>query len=82
MDALRDVAEQELAGVGDPALGEWRKWTGRAYHLRRRLTDEEAALVGPVKDVRGTWEAEKLSRAVARFCPAELIVEELSDART
>ena len=73
------MAERELAGVGDSSLGEWSEWTGRAYHLRRRLTDSEAALVGPVKDVRGTWEAEKRAKAVARFCPPEMIEMELAD---
>jgi hypothetical protein len=53
---LRKLAEAALAGAGDPRLGEWHEWTGRAYHLRRRLTEREQALVGPVVDCRGTGE--------------------------
>lgn len=79
-NALGAVAERELAGVGDASLGEWREWSGRAYHLRRRLTAEEAEQVGPVKDVRGTWEAKKRADRVRRFCPGDIIEMELVDA--
>jgi hypothetical protein len=53
-NALRGRAFAALDGVGDPLLGEWEEWTGRAYHLRRRLTSAEAAPIGPAVDVRGT----------------------------
>jgi hypothetical protein len=45
-----------LEGVGD-LEHEWREWTGRAYHIRRRLTYVEQSAVGPVIDLRGTDEA-------------------------
>jgi hypothetical protein len=48
------AAHQALDGVGAPSLGEWEEWTGRAFHLRRRLSDIEAQAVGSVVDVRGT----------------------------
>lgn len=66
---LRELAFKQLAGLGDPALGEWTEWTGRAYHLRRRLTEGEAKSVGPVIDVRGTYEGRKRLNSVRRFLP-------------
>jgi hypothetical protein len=63
------TAGAALAGVGDPAAGEWREWTGRAYHLRRRLTADEAALVGPVVDVRGTPEGDRRLGLIAPYVP-------------
>lgn len=66
---LRDCALAALEGVGDPALGEWGDWTGRAFHVRRRLTDEECAGLA-VLDVRGTEEAWFRFTAVRRFLPA------------
>jgi hypothetical protein len=60
--ALAAAAQRQLARVGDARLGEWTEWTGRAFHLRRRLTAAEARLVGPVVDIRGTEEAR------ARLC--------------
>lgn len=49
------LARKALDGVGDPFM-EWTEWTGRAFHLRRRLTVREEEKVGPVVDVRGTPE--------------------------
>lgn len=77
---LEHEARQQLAGVGDAALGEWTEWTGRAFHLRRRLSDREAQRVGPVVDIRGTPEA--LRRAallgdLLRHVPPEMLDEEL-----
>jgi hypothetical protein len=66
---LRDCALAALEGVGDASLGEWEDWTGRAFHVRRRLTDEERDGL-EVVDVRGTPEAERRLRAVQRFLPA------------
>jgi hypothetical protein len=57
------------------------EWTGRAFHIRRRLTPGEQRRVGPgVVDVRRTPEA--LSRAarlgtLLRYVPAEVITDEL-----
>ncbi len=54
---LRGAALDALDGVGDSSLGEWDEWTGKAYHIRRRLAPWEERRVGEVKDIRGTPEA-------------------------
>jgi hypothetical protein len=41
--------------------------SGRTFHLRRRLSEDEASLVGPVIDVRGTPEAARRVMAVERW---------------
>lgn len=46
--ALREV----LSGVGLPDV-EWREEQERSIHVRRRVTSEEHAFVGPAKDVMG-----------------------------
>ncbi len=50
------------------------------FHLRRRLTDAEAAPIGPVLDVRGTPEAHRrlraLPRKLLRLVPAEALADE------
>lgn len=66
---IRVAAHAELDGVGDPQLGEWEQQPGRIFHLRRRLTAAEAERVGPVRDVRGTYEATKRINAVRRYLP-------------
>jgi len=55
---LWKIAEHELQGVGDPALGEWREVGEKAVHLRRRLTPAEmrSGGIATVWDVRGTVE--------------------------
>lgn len=72
--------ERQLSGVGDAALGEWREWTGRAFHLRRRLSVQEQRDVGPVVDIRGTKEArrraERLGPMLA-YVPQEVLADEL-----
>lgn len=67
--ALRQRCLVALAGVGDPSA-QWEEWTGRAYHIRRRLTPEEQSVTGPVLDIRGTPEAQHRFDAVARELPA------------
>jgi hypothetical protein len=67
---LEAEARRALVGVGDPILGEWSEWTGRAVHVRRRLSEVEATQVGPVVDVRGTEEALRRLRPVAHLLPA------------
>jgi hypothetical protein len=68
----RALAEEELRGVGDSTLGEWFEEGDLAWHLRRRLRAEEAAFVGPVLDVRKTWEATKRCNAIKRYLPAHV----------
>lgn len=62
-------ARAALEGVGDSDRGEWVEWSGRAFHVRRRLTDAEDGLVGPVVDVRGTLEAERRLARVRHRLP-------------
>jgi hypothetical protein len=77
---LERQAEKELEGVGDVRLGEWREWSGKAFHIRRRLSAAEQEAVGPVMDIRRTPEA--LMRAarlgpLLRLAPGEVLEEEL-----
>lgn len=72
---LHKYARQALTGVGDESR-EWEEWTGYAFHLRRRLTPEEDALVGPVVDVRGTPEGKRRVDRLRKILPAEYCVEE------
>jgi hypothetical protein len=77
---LETEARRQLAGVGDPAAGEWTEWTGRAFHLRRRLGAREMPRVGPVVDVRGTPEARRRAARLGdllRYVPAEVLNDEL-----
>lgn len=77
---LEAEARRQLASVGDPSLGEWREWTGRAFHLRRRLSTREAARVGPVLDVRRTQEARRRAARLGdwiRYAPQEVLDDEL-----
>lgn len=71
---LRDRAYEALAGVGAIALGQWEEWTGRAFHVRRRLSTEEIRLggIGEVIDVRGTWEGRKRIERVRQWAPPQL----------
>lgn len=64
---LRRIAFDLLDGYGDASLGEWEEKGASAFHLRRRLSDAEAALVGPVVDVRGTEEAGRRVFAVRKW---------------
>ena len=66
---LRRYAHSALTGVGDAALGEFEEYSGRAFHLRRRLSAEEQLLVGEVVDVRGTPEGERRLRPVRHLLP-------------
>lgn len=53
---LRRIVRQTLDGVGDASRGEWVEYNARAYHLRRRLSVEEEAVIGPAVDIRGSDE--------------------------
>jgi hypothetical protein len=80
---LEAEAVRQLTGVGDPALGEWREWTGHAFHIRRRLSDREMPKVGPVVDIRRTQEALRRAQRLGdmlRFAPAEVLDEEIGAA--
>jgi hypothetical protein len=81
---LEAECERQIVGVGDPALGEWREWTGHAFHLRRRLSVREQREVGPVVDIRGSDEArrraERLGPLLAHV-PPEVLAEELGSSR-
>lgn len=77
-EALANIAGLLLVGVGDKNH-EWHEWTGKAYHVRRLLTDEEQKLTGPAVDCRGTGEwsaryysiAHKLPEIAKRFAMEE-----------
>lgn len=64
------MAERALRGVGAAELGEWRE-TGRAVHLRRRLTDAERQAAGGlvVRDIRGLPEEGRRRRRLLRDAP-------------
>lgn len=47
------ILRRALDGVGDASRGEWIDANPRAVHIRRRLSESEDRIVGPVKDVRG-----------------------------
>jgi hypothetical protein len=55
------------------------------FHLRRRLTEAEARTVGPAQDVRRTAEARfragRISTALLRLAPADVLAIELGDYR-
>ena len=65
---LRRIANVALAGVGDHRH-EWVEWTGYAFHVRRRLTEQEEIMTGPAVDLRGTAEAAHRYAAALRFLP-------------
>jgi hypothetical protein len=76
---LRKRAFRALEGVGAKELGEWEEWTGRAFHIRRRLSAEEEAITGPVVDIRGTKDAlERVERLLqaSPFLNREAVFEE------
>jgi hypothetical protein len=78
---LRRIALKALEGVGDEALGQWEEWTGKAFHIRRRLSNEEQLLTGDAIDIRGTSEAIRrvyeLPTQTLAMLPAELLNAEL-----
>ena len=63
------MAHWQLNGVGSPLAGEWEERGDVAFHLRRRLSHkEEALIVPPVIDIRGTPEAwERVDRVRAEL---------------
>lgn len=51
-------ALETLLGLGAAHAGEWREWTGSAFHIRRRLTKAEARGL-ELRDIRRTVEAHR-----------------------
>lgn len=77
---LRSVALSMLDGVGDAGRGEWHFMSRKAFHVRRRLSEAEDAIVGPAIDIRGTEEAIKRVReamAASPQIPEHFFLEEL-----
>ncbi len=69
-ETMREFAQDALAGVGSAIDGEWYEFNdGVFYHLRRRLTADEQAIVGEPCDIRGTDEQQKRWRRMYRFLP-------------
>ena len=66
---LLAFAYEALGTLGDGDLGEWVEYGASAVHIRRRLSPEEEALVGPVLDIRGTPEHATRAWAVAKLLP-------------
>lgn len=80
---LEAEVRHQLAGVGDPALGEWAEWAGSVAHLRRRLSAREQARARlEAVDIRGTIEAVNRARALGDrlvHAPPQVLAEELGD---
>lgn len=68
--AWKRRAVKGLTGVGDASRGEWHEFTGKAYHLRRRLTESEDIIIGAAIDLRGTSEAIRRFEAMKPFLSA------------
>lgn len=69
---LKDMAYEMLEHHGDATLGEWTEETGRAFHLRRRLTPDEESKVGPAVDCRETDEGVRRFQAMKSVLPEAL----------
>lgn len=70
-----------LDGVGDEVSGQWEEYTGKAFHVRRRLTIEEQKPIVPAVDIRGTTEARNrinVIMIVQPYLPKELLIAELN----
>jgi len=61
---LRGMAFEMLEEFGDAGLGEWYEDRPKAFHLRRRLSADEAKRVGDAVDCRGTREGMDRFRAI------------------
>lgn len=61
-----------LHDVGDASRGQWEEWSGTVYHVKRRLSSEEQAVVGEAKDIRGTQEAEERRQAMQCYVPSHV----------
>lgn len=65
------ACREALDGVGDATLGEWIEEGQRApiMHLKRRVSEAEADLVGGIRDIRGTPELKRRARELLRAAP-------------
>ena len=75
----RKLAHKALTGVG-LAAKEWEQDRRVAFHLRRRLTPTEEAIVGSVVDLRGTAEGAARLEAIRLELPwpaLEMAVDEI-----
>ena len=82
--ARRRLAHKALAGVGDLAH-QWEEDRPMAYHVRRRLTPEEAQRTGPVVDLRSTEEGRaRYERMLPELPPTvwRMATEEVSEAQS
>ena len=75
-DSLRLHALNALSGVGDAQLGEWTEvgsmlpFGMNVYHLRRRLSEQEASRVDGVRDIRNTPDADRRYERMRRYLPS------------
>lgn len=81
-DRIREEkAHQVLSGVGDRFLGQWTDSSPTAFHLRRRLSGDEA-IGWETRDIRLTEEATRRFRAIPpsirQFIPRYVLDEEIS----
>jgi hypothetical protein len=64
------LVQSALSGVGDKTAGEWLEMGETALHLRRRLSEAEAAATGlTMRDIRGTTEERKRMACLLRDMP-------------
>jgi hypothetical protein len=71
----RLIALEVLRGIGNADDGEWWEVGGIADHLRRRLSAEEARVIGPVIDVRTTAEGARRFAAMRPYLPPAQVLE-------
>jgi hypothetical protein len=76
---LREQALKVLKGVGDPDMGQWEEMSDKAYHVRRRVTPQEAPGL-TVVDVRKTQEALERFEQMRLYLPRQLIPRALEEA--
>lgn len=56
--------------MGEASRGEWEEWTGKALHVRRRVSEPEEQVLGPALDIRGDRaEVSRRLEAVAFWLP-------------
>jgi hypothetical protein len=70
----RKLALKALDSVGSVELGQWEERGRVAYHVRRRLSQDEAAIVGEVRDLRRTIEGAMRFEAIKAQLPYPALV--------